>query len=90
MKIDEIIKCCSLSSEQTAEYREYISNRFAGCNENTSGNFDFLKNWHVIVGYAGEKSAAEAINRYVSAQSRTATFRLKKSVVMSRSGQKNQ
>ncbi len=66
--MDEIIKSCSLSNEQAAEYREYISNRFAGGRENTSANLDFLKNWHVIVGYAGEKSAAEAINRYVSAK----------------------
>jgi hypothetical protein len=68
MKTSEIIKNCLLSGEQEKAYREYILNRFAGCEEITSHDLDFLTRWRSIVAYAGENSAAEAINRYVSAK----------------------
>jgi hypothetical protein len=68
MKTSEIIKSCLLSDEQGKVYSEYILNRFADCEEITSHNADFLARWRSIIAYAEENSAAEAINRYVSAK----------------------
>lgn len=65
MTIDEIIGKCGLSSEEEAEYREYIANGFSGCTENTVFDTSFLDKWHSIASFAAEYGAEAAINRFV-------------------------
>jgi hypothetical protein len=68
MNISQIVQAGSLDGEQEKSYREYIANRFADREEITEHNLDFLIRWRTIVAYAQENSAAEAVNRYVSAK----------------------
>lgn len=65
MTVTEITASCSLNDEEESVFAEYIKNRYEGREEAKSFDTGFLENWRVIVSYAGEHSAAEAINKFV-------------------------
>ena len=65
MKIDEIIKRHSLSETEENELREYIENRFLGCEQKAPGEFEQLAVWRKIVSLGELIGAAEVINKKV-------------------------
>ncbi len=68
MTVNEIIEKCSLNEDERREFEKYLINGFEACEIKTEKDNGFLTKWREIYVYAEENSAAEALNKFVTAK----------------------
>ena len=66
MNADEIINKFALSESEGAELREYIKNRFSGCEEKAPEGFEQLAVWRRLAALGELIGAAEVINKKIT------------------------